>query len=384
MKFLFYFFILCGLSSGTAKTICLNMIVKDESPVIERCLGSVKPFIDYWVIVDTGSKDGTQEKIREFMKDIPGELHESPWVNFAHNRNEALRLAKGKADYVLFLDADERLVFEKGFEKPALDKDYYLVMSDCMGVKYGRIQLINNHLEWFLEGAVHECIGNNDPFERSCDLLAGVNNVISWDGNRSRDPNKYLKDAELLEKELLEKPNHKRTLFYLARSYQDAKMPAKALEAFERRAALEGWDAEVHWSLYQIGILQEWLNMPRETIVNSYQRAYQSLPSRSEPLFRLASYYNRRGEHLMGYLTSRFAMTIEKPQEGMFIEAWIYDFGLLFEFATSAYLLKKYDEARDACLKMLSKPSLPPELRKIVEGNLASLQHQSSANTVAK
>ena len=35
--------------------ICLNMIVKNEAPVIERCLASVRPWVDYWVIVDTGS-----------------------------------------------------------------------------------------------------------------------------------------------------------------------------------------------------------------------------------------------------------------------------------------------------------------------------------------
>jgi glycosyltransferase involved in cell wall biosynthesis len=42
------------------KSVCLNMIVKDEAHVIRRCLGSVRPLIDSWVIVDTGSSDGTQ------------------------------------------------------------------------------------------------------------------------------------------------------------------------------------------------------------------------------------------------------------------------------------------------------------------------------------
>ena len=54
--------------------ICLNMIVKNEAHVIRRGLDTVKPFIHHWVIVDTGSTDGTQEIIREHLKDIPGEL----------------------------------------------------------------------------------------------------------------------------------------------------------------------------------------------------------------------------------------------------------------------------------------------------------------------
>src|SRR5579885_2975943 len=112
-------------SSRPIPTICLNMIVKDESQVIKRCLNSIKSLIHYWVIVDTGSTDGTQEIVREFLSDIPGELHERPWVNFGYNRNEALNLARGKGDYFLFIDADDRLKFKTGFKLPILTKDHY-------------------------------------------------------------------------------------------------------------------------------------------------------------------------------------------------------------------------------------------------------------------
>src|SRR5258708_39069818 len=87
--------------------ICLNMIVKNEAPVIQRCLASVMPLIDTWVIVDTGSMDGTQQLIRETLAHLPGELHERPWVDFAHNRSEALELARGFGEYIFVIDADE-------------------------------------------------------------------------------------------------------------------------------------------------------------------------------------------------------------------------------------------------------------------------------------
>ena len=71
------------------KTITLVMIVKNESKVITRCFDSVKDYIDYWVICDTGSTDGTQNIIISYFKekDIPGELHEDKWENFGYNRS---------------------------------------------------------------------------------------------------------------------------------------------------------------------------------------------------------------------------------------------------------------------------------------------------------
>jgi glycosyltransferase involved in cell wall biosynthesis len=70
------------------------MIVKDEAHVIERCLRSVLPFVDWWVVADTGSSDGTQDLVRSTLAALPGELVERPWVDFGHNRQEVLELAR--------------------------------------------------------------------------------------------------------------------------------------------------------------------------------------------------------------------------------------------------------------------------------------------------
>jgi len=68
----------------------LCMIVKNEIDVIARCLESVRPLIGHWTIVDTGSTDGTIEKIRSVMAELPGQLHERPWIDFGTNRTEAI------------------------------------------------------------------------------------------------------------------------------------------------------------------------------------------------------------------------------------------------------------------------------------------------------
>lgn len=59
--------------------VCLSMIVKDEAPVIERCLASVRPLLDSWCVVDTGSSDDTPQKVARALAGLPGTLHHRPW-----------------------------------------------------------------------------------------------------------------------------------------------------------------------------------------------------------------------------------------------------------------------------------------------------------------
>jgi glycosyltransferase involved in cell wall biosynthesis len=70
--------------------ICFGAIIKNESKIIRRLFESIKEFIDYWVIIDTGSTDSTLEILESFKKEIPGEIHQSEWINFETNRNELL------------------------------------------------------------------------------------------------------------------------------------------------------------------------------------------------------------------------------------------------------------------------------------------------------
>jgi glycosyltransferase involved in cell wall biosynthesis len=83
------------------------MIVKNESAIIERCLRAASGHFDSWVIVDTGSDDGTCERIETILAGVPGQLEHRPWVDFGHNRTELMDLAyEESADWLLLLDAD--------------------------------------------------------------------------------------------------------------------------------------------------------------------------------------------------------------------------------------------------------------------------------------
>jgi tetratricopeptide (TPR) repeat protein len=221
---------------------------------------------------------------------------------------------------------------------------------------------------------VHEVIKSLDSHEKSYAMLEDVVNAISWDGMRSQDPEKYHKDAQVLEKALEKDPTNTRNTFYLAKSYQDSNEPLKALETFKKRSLMGQFDLEVHWSLYQIGILEEKLNMPHETVVASYCKAYQSCPERAEPLYQLARYYNKCEKYVLSYVITQYALTLPEPKESLFLEAWIYEFGNLIEFSTAAYKIGKYEEAQKACVQLLSKSNLPEVIRPSIENNLSCLK----------
>ena len=357
-----------GYGEEKKKTICLNMIIKNESPVIERCLKSVLPIIDTWVIVDTGSTDGTQDIVRKFMKDIPGELHERPWINFGHNRNEALMLAKGKADYVLIIDADESLLYKPGFVLPALDKDFYYITTEYSGTTYVRNQLVKNSLNWKWIGVLHEVICCDQA--STSETLQNIANYVRTDGNRSTDSQKYQKDAKLLETAMLENPTDTRNQFYLAQSYRDAEMHEESLLNYKKRIALGGWDEEVFWSHLQVGLLQETLKYTPEEIRKGYLTACEFRPTRAEPFYRL-SFYNRSiGDFKSCYEAALKGLHLTSTSDLLFVEKWIYDYGLLLEYSIGAYWVEKYHEALLASLLLLKDPTLPQHVRECVERNL--------------
>lgn len=159
------------------------MIVKNEEKVMERSLGSVKEFIDYWVIVDTGSTNKTIEVIQKFFKDKPGELHQRPWVDLAYNRQEALELAKSKGDYILFMDADDTLTFEEGFELPELKLDFYGIFNKTVQQQWLIPRLVNAKLPWKWLGVLHEYICCDFP--TSGDVLKKISyNYLGGGGSQ--------------------------------------------------------------------------------------------------------------------------------------------------------------------------------------------------------
>lgn len=347
------------------------MIVKNESKVIGRCLASVREIIDYWVIVDTGSTDGTQEIIRSYLEDIPGSLYERPWVNFEQNRNEALNLARGKADYIFFIDADEVLRLNKPLNKEKLTAAFYAMKSVGRDTEHHRIHLIGNDPGWKWVGVLHEAIIHEEKIEGKI-LQDAIIDFTAMDGNRFNDPDKFLNDAKVLEKALKKDPSNPRYVFYLAQSYFNARRYPKALENFQKRLTMRGEDGEAFFSLYCIGYIQEEMKIDSETVVGSYLKAFEFKPMRAEPLERLAQFFCKKNWPLLGYLISKFGLNIQTEMDfNSHALPWVYDYSLELIFADSAYAIRAFNESLVAYHHLQENAKLPEHYLSHVKRRIA-------------
>ena len=285
------------------KTICLNMIVKNERHIIRETLDNLANYIkfSYWVISDTGSTDGTQEFIKEYFreKNIPGELFEDEWQDFAHNRNRAMEHAFDKSDYLFFFDADD--LIHGDFKFPdKLDKDTYKFKFGT-GFTYDRICLINNRekIAKYL-GVLHESLHVYKP-NFTNEMVDGEYHFESRNlGDRSKNPDKYKNDAEVLEKafhnENTDLGLKYRYAYYCAQSYRDAHLIEKSTEWFKLFLDLPAGNQYKYCACDNLGDNYKKLNNMEEA-VNYWYKAIPFDRERRESVVKIMEYYFNKSNH---------------------------------------------------------------------------------------
>ncbi len=336
------------------------MIVKNEAHCIARCLESVKPFIDYWVICDTGSIDFTEQIVKDTMKGIPGEFHKHEWSDFATNRNMALDIAKNKTDYTLMMDADDFLVASNKEVFKNLVAPVYGIKLYLGNIVYSRPQLIHKSVDCKYKGVLHEYV--EMPPGISPTPLTGCAIRCGSVGARSRNPEKYLKDAEVLRQAIIKDPDNARNYFYCAQSYRDAGNPDAAVLFYLKRAEmLNGYSEERYVSYWEAAKIME-LRQTHDigTITVTYLKAQEVNPNRAEALTYLAIYYRKM--HLLpgAYAFAKMASEIKKPVDALFLEPGCYEWQALDEVAVAGYYLGKYQESLEINQRLLGSGYLPP------------------------
>jgi len=373
--------------------LALSMIVKNEAPNIQRCLESVAPFINYYVICDTGSTDNTKEIIKSFFdsKGIPGEVLDHEWKDFGHNRSLAIEACEGKAQWALMIDADDMISGTLPVEKFNDELDGYVVKIQRGEFVWYRAQLFNiGKTKWWYEEPLHEYAICRQPMN-----VQKLEGDYAWDvrteGCRSRqfgnDIEKYKNDYEILKKYLAEDPKQPRKQFYAAQSAFDSRMFDVAEQEYIKRTELESWAEEVYFSWLRVGMCRTILEKPIEMITDAMMRAYETKPDRAESLYHLSCIYRKYGRPRNAFLVASMGLTIPPPQNDiLFVDMANYRWGLLDEVATTAFYVGKYHMGLAACEKLLSEPYLPEEHRPRVENNknayinaIAQIQGQINA-----
>lgn len=327
------------------------MIVKDESAIIERCLRSIVPVIDYWVICDTGSSDDTPSLVQSFFAEnkVPGELHHIPFINFEVSRNHALDLCRksaGEFNYILLPDADMELVVQDAdFRSHLVEKAYWILQTDS-NLSYYNLRLIQRNREAWYQGVTHEGLWTDVAKEE----LQSIYFFDHADGSNRKD--KWKRDIGLLTEALKNDPDNSRYLFYLAQSYREAGKFMEALEYYSRRFQAGPPRDEMWYSLYMMAFCHKNLGDDAK-FVDLCMQAYNYWPGRAEPLYHLAKHYRLQGNYEACFLLCEAAERIPMPEAGtFFVEGFIYRIGILEEMSISGFYCRdpaRKQKGHDSC-----------------------------------
>lgn len=348
--------------------LCLNMIVKNEAARLVRCLDSVLPYIDAWAIVDTGSTDNTRDLIRDYFKDagIPGKIRELPFINFEQARNAALVLARSSPfeyDYILLTDADMELVVEDKDFRDKLTAPVYNVVQKAGVISYGNTRLLHRDNQGVYRGVTHEYYDGGPA--ANLDTIWFIDHA---DG--ANRPDKFKRDIDLLQKALETDPNNERYWFYLGQSQRDAGLFAQAALSYRKRVSLGGWDEEV-WNA-QVNLAHS-LNGMDDTagFLENMLIAYNMRPQRAEALYDLANHFRNRGKNAISTLFSEAGMTRKRPDDLLFVNDYVYSYGLKEEFAITAfYDPAKRDQGFKVCNELALDAKAPHNTREQAKSNL--------------
>lgn len=350
-------------------TVALCMIVRDEAEVLERCIESVRGLIDSWTICDTGSTDGTPELVERLLSDVPGQLHRTDWVDFGHNRSELMRLARGTADYLLLIDADMTII-ESG-PLPMLVWDAYALRHEG-SLGYWIPRLVRGDSAWYFQGSTHEYLACESEHTQARLYALRVEHFADG-GTRAE---KYERDRTLLEAELDRDPGQERATFYLAQTLRDMGDTERAIELYERRAELGGWDEEVFYAAFQAASLRA--ESDPETAIPHLLAAFERRPTRVEPLFRLMQAFGELGWHESAYSIGLRAIEITEPADSLFVARDTYAWRVRFEHAMNAHRTERDAEARDEYEALLVNPDVPGGVKNSAYENLRRLRNRAN------
>jgi tetratricopeptide (TPR) repeat protein len=293
------------------------------------------------------------KKIEKYFydKNIPGKVVVEPFQNFSHNRNYSLRACAGMSDYVLLLDAD--MVFQPNknvFSKKMLSCDAYYIFQGSNDFYYKNIRILKNNGCASYMGVTHEYINfSSNVVKETIEKSVVFINDIGDGGSKG---NKSIRDMELLMQGIAENPKNDRYHFYLANTLKDMGKNSEAIEMYNKRIALGGWNQEIWHSYYSIGLCYKNLKKMPEA-VDSWLMAYNILPNRVENLYEITKHYREISQNQLSYLFYTIAKNAIRAcgsmkDDYLFLQNDVYTYKFDYEYTIIAY----YTEERNNMKKL--------------------------------
>jgi glycosyltransferase involved in cell wall biosynthesis len=362
------------------------MIVRNEADVIARCLRSVRPLITHWCIVDTGSQDDTRDVIQTSMVGVPGELVSLPWSGFSQSRNDALRLARSKADYILFIDADDFVLLqENGLQAfDSLRHDCYYWFAYQGTIRHRRVAMIRSAIDCKWHGDLHEHLSGLENGAITSARLEGISLSYGHDGARGKSPDSVHTDIDSMIESLSKRPSA-RTVFYLGMTYLSIEYVSQAYRYLRARAEDYSGDEEERWFAdFQTARIEESTAMfDSQTISSHYARCISERPFRAEACVEFARYLREKRDFDRAYELASYASTLSVPtDEGILVDISAYEWRALDELAISAAETGKVKIAKKAIAKALEFDNIPDEARARLKKNFQALDDPLDGTTV--
>ncbi len=210
--------------------LSVAMIVLDEETFLPGALSSVADVADEIIVgIDSRTTDSTEQIARA----AGCRVHHFDWTdNFSVARN--IGLSKVQKDWVLVIDADERLTpWGAGMVTAAMRQPdqrvggycfefaYCLLDGQCVKQDVTQVRLWPNHPQTRYVGRVYEHPARRSQLLKGGLLTAGVG-LLHYGG----DPQLYAarhkdeRNIELLAKQLVENPNDRLTAYLMAHQHR--------------------------------------------------------------------------------------------------------------------------------------------------------------------
>lgn len=363
--------------------VCVYAIAKNEEKFVYRWMDSMSE-ADVVVVTDTGSTDGTVNKLRELGAVVYVDKI-IPW-RFDTARNVSLNHVPDDTDICVCTDLDE--IFNKGWRKrlesawrPETDRGKYLynwsVKPDgSPGVQFTYFK-VHTRKNFIWKYPIHEYAAYTGEYPEKEVFIDGM--VLSHYPDSTKSRSSYL---PLLILAVNENPNDDRMNYYLGREFMYSGKWQKCIDTLTHYLTLKKatWNEERSAAMRWIAFSYSKLGNSQEAY-RWYYRAIAESPAMRDPYIEFAKLGYLKGDWPLVFYMVDKALKITNRSETYVNMEYSWDYTPYDLGAISCYWLQMYEKSLEYAKKAISMCPNDERLKSnlnIIENKLTQVKEQES------